>query len=117
MTRFMLLPAAALLGLAACSQSPPETRVIVQSAPAPARPAEAPAPPPPPQAELVPPPPQGAGPSAWQPGHWRYSGASGAPWTWKPGHYVPVPAGQQRWVPGSWQQEDGGWHWVEGHWA
>jgi hypothetical protein len=109
------------LALAACGDSPQPTQVIVQQPPAQAAMPVAmvsPAPPPPAQSELVPPPPQGAGNVVWQPGHWRYTGAAGNPWTWQPGLYVSVPPGQSVWTPGRWQQQpSGGWVWAEGHWA
>jgi hypothetical protein len=121
-----------LLGLAACGNSPPPaTQVIVQSPPATQVPAtqvivqappttvvpSAPMPPPPPISELVPPPPPSATPTVWQPGHWQYTGVSGNPWNWQHGQYVAVPPGATAWVPGQWQDQDGGWVWRSGHWA
>ncbi|MDB5403844.1 MAG: hypothetical protein QOD93_6213 [Acetobacteraceae bacterium] len=112
----LLVPA--VLGLAACSDSPPPqtTQVIVQPSPTTVVPT-APMPPPPPMSELVPPPPASAVPTVWQPGHWRYSGIGGNPWTWLGGQYVAVPPGAAAWVPGQWQQQGNGWLWREGHWA
>jgi len=107
----------AMLGLAGCGDSPPpSTQVVVQPAPTAVVPA-APMPPPPPMSELVPPPPASTTPTVWQPGHWRYSGIGGNPWTWEGGRYVAVPPGATAWVPGQWQQQGSGWVWREGHWA
>jgi hypothetical protein len=111
----LALPAA--FGLAACEiQSTPPAEVVVQPAPTTVVPA-VPTPPPPPEAEVVPPPPPTAAPSVWQPGHWRYTGISGNPWSWVPGRYVVVPPGATAWVPGQWQQQGNGWVWREGHWT
>jgi hypothetical protein len=110
------LLAPVILGLTACSDTPPSQTVIVQ----PAQPTiipSAPNPPPPPMSELVPPPPASSTPTIWQPGHWRYTGAAGNPWNWQPGQYVAVPPGSTAWVPGQWQQQGNGWVWREGHWA
>jgi hypothetical protein len=105
------------MALSACATSQPQPqRIVVQTAPAVA-PVVVPGPPPPPMGELVPPPPQATTPVAWQPGHWRYSGALGNPWTWQPGQYVSVPTGQSAWTPGQWVQTAAGWTWVEGHWS
>jgi hypothetical protein len=105
-------------GLAACGGSPPPqiTQVIVQPQQAAIVPT-APMPPPPPMSELVPPPPASPTPTVWQPGHWRYSGIAGNPWSWQGGQYVAVPGGAAAWVPGQWQQQGAGWVWQEGHWA
>jgi hypothetical protein len=111
-----MLPA--ILALAACDNSPPpETTQIVVQQPARTIIPSAPMPPPPPMSELVPPPPPSSVPTIWQPGHWRYSGIGGNPWTWESGRYVAVPAGATAWVPGQWQQQGSGWVWREGHWA
>lgn len=111
----VILPA--ILGLAACGESPPpQTTVIVQPAPTAVVPV-APAPPPPAMSELVPPPPVSSVPTVWQPGHWRYTGIGGSPWSWESGRYTAVPPGATAWVPGQWQQQGGGWVWREGHWA
>jgi WXXGXW repeat (2 copies) len=106
----------ATLGLAACGSSPPPTQVIVQPAATTVVPAS-PMPPPPPMSEMVPPPPVSSTPTVWQPGHWRYTGISGGPWSWENGQYVAVPSGSTAWVPGQWQQQGSGWVWREGHWA
>jgi WXXGXW repeat (2 copies) len=112
----LLVPAVA--GLSACEAPPPPqtTRVVVQAQPAAVVPA-APMPPPPPMSELVPPPPPSATPPIWQPGHWRYTGIAGNPWSWQGGQYVALPPGVTAWVPGQWQEQGGGWVWREGHWA
>lgn len=110
----------AILGLAACSitttapQQPPQ--VVIQQA-VPAVMPVSPGPPPAPMSELVPPPPVSSQPTVWQPGHWRYSGIAGNPWSWVSGQYVALPPGASAWVPGQWQQQAGGWVWREGHWA
>jgi hypothetical protein len=104
---------------ASCEASPqpvPVDQVIVQAPQTVVVPA-APMPPPPPMSELVPPPPASAVPTVWQPGHWRYTGVTGNPWSWRPGQYVTVPSGATAWVPGQWQQQGPGWVWREGHWA
>jgi hypothetical protein len=108
----------AMLGLAGCESAPPPatTQIIVQQPAGTIVPA-APMPPPPPMSELVPPPPPSSTPTIWQPGHWRYSGIGGNPWTWQAGQYVAVPPGGTAWVPGQWQQQGSGWVWREGHWA
>jgi WXXGXW repeat (2 copies) len=112
----LALPALVLLaGCVESTTSPPPTQVIVQ--PQAAITPVAPMPPPPSQAELVPPPPPGTSPTVWQPGHWRYTGIAGSPWTWESGQYVAVPAGASAWVPGQWQQQGAGFVWREGHWA
>jgi hypothetical protein len=121
MPRASWLAAPAVLALAACGAPAPRNSTLIVQAPA-APPATvissqvmAPGPPPPPQSELVPPPPIGAGPVVWQPGHWRWAGAS---WTWISGQYLQPPPGEALWVPGRWaQQPDGNWAWIEGHWA
>jgi hypothetical protein len=112
----LLVPAT--VGLSACGgTTPPQTtQVIVQPQPAAVVPV-APMPPPPPMPELVPPPPSSATSTIWQPGHWRYTGVEGQPWSWQAGQYVAVPSGATAWVPGQWQQQGGGWVWREGHWA
>ena len=62
----LLVPA--VLGLAACDNSPPPaTQVVVQPPPTTIVPS-APTPPPPAMSELVPPPPVSATPTVWQPG-------------------------------------------------
>ncbi|HEY4174144.1 MAG TPA: hypothetical protein VGM42_14030 [Rhodopila sp.] len=104
---------------ASCEASPqpvPVDQVIVQAPQTVVVPA-APMRPPPPMSELVPPPPASAVPTVWQPGHWRYTGVTGNPWSWRPGQYVTVPSGATAWVPGQWQQQGPGWVWREGHWA
>src|SRR3954462_4572964 len=108
----LMLPV--MFGLAACDTSTPpqSTQVIVQAPPTTIVPA-APMPPPPPMSELVPPPPASSTPTIWQPGHWRYTGIGGNPWTWQSGQYVAVPPGAAAWVPGQWQQQGGGWVWRE----
>jgi hypothetical protein len=115
-TLSLALPA--VLSLAACGSPPPPqtTQLIIQPPQTTITPV-APMPPPPAQTELVPPPPASASPTVWQPGHWRFTGLSGAPWTWQSGQYVAVPPGATAWVPGQWQQQNSGFVWREGHWA
>ena len=109
----------AVLALAGCTVQapPPSSEVTIVQPPATAIVPVSPSPPPLPQAELVPPPPVSATPTVWQPGHWRYTGIAGHPWTWENGQYVAVPAGASAWVPGQWVQQNGGWVWRDGHWA
>ncbi len=111
----LVLPAA--LGLAACNPGPAqpaqETHIILQQPQTPV----APTAPPPPQAELVPPPPVSPVPTVWQPGHWRYTGLSGQPWSWQPGRYIQMPPSAHTWVPGEWVAQNGEFMWQEGHWG
>jgi len=91
--RLAALPLAAALGacVATTSAPPPQTTLVMpptQTAAAPL----APTPPPPPETELVPPPPPSGVATNWQPGHWRYTGTPGNPWSWQRGQYVAVPS-------------------------
>jgi len=51
----------------------------------------------------------------WEPGHWRWNGAT---YEWLPGSYVErtVVTGT-RWVEPHWEGRGGSWVWVDGHWA
>ena len=69
--------------------------------------------PPPPQVEAIP---AAPGPHEvwfWQRGHWRWNGAS---YYWVPGHWVQRPSPGVVWVEPSWQNRNGGWVFIEGHW-
>ena len=109
----------AVMGLAACETSPPAaiTQIVRAAAGGDNSTCRADAAFAPPMSELVPPPPPSSAPTIWQPGHWRYRGIGGNPWTRRPGQYVGVPPGATAWVPGQWQQQGNGWVWREGHWA
>lgn len=68
--------------------------------------------PPPPRMEIVP-----AAPGrqfVWDPGHWRWNGAS---YVWIAGHYVARPRTEAVWIAGHWTTRGGGWVWEEGHWG
>lgn len=110
------IAAFAVLGLAACANTPPPT-VVVSSTTTPLSAVLVPGPPPQAVVEFKPPPPPGSTASVWQPGHWRWSGQNGATWQWMSGQYVSPPVGYNYWVPGQWVLANGGWNWVEGHWA
>ncbi len=107
--------AAAVLALAACVDSP--APVVVTTSSPPPQAFVVPGPPPQAVVEFKPPPMPGSTDTTWQPGHWRWSGMNGATWEWVSGRYVTPPSGQNYWVPGQWVQANGGWTWVEGHWA
>jgi hypothetical protein len=70
--------------------------------------------PPPARLETVPPPPGAPRRYAWQPGHWRWSGAA---YVWVPGHYERRPAARAMWVPAEWVAREGQWVFRPGHWA
>ncbi len=113
----LALPATlSLIGCVGSTTAPAKSKQLVVQQPSAIIPL-APMPPPPTRAELVPPPPSGALANVWQPGHWRYSGIAGSPWSWDSGNYVAVPPGANAWVPGQWQQRDSGFVWREGHWT
>lgn len=115
-TLAFMLPVA--FGLAACNSSPPpQTTQIILQQPQATAPMAAPTAPPPAQAELVPPPPASSVPTVWQPGHWRYTGIAGEPWSWQSGQYVAMPMGAHTWVPGQWEAQNGAFIWQEGHWG
>ncbi len=113
----MMLTLPVVLTLAACGSPPPQTTQVIFQQPQPTVVPMAPMPPPPGESELVPPPPPSSVPTVWQPGHWRYTGITSSPWNWQNGQYVAVPPGASAWVPGQWQQQNGGFVWREGHWA
>lgn len=62
--------------------------------------------------ERIPPPPPGAR-MVWEPGHWRWTGAS---YAWIGGHYARPGRYSNRWVHGHWANRGGRWVWVEPHW-
>jgi len=120
-TRYLVVPAiAVLLGAGAASQAMAQT-VVMQPAPytqTTSTVVVAPTAPPPPQTEIVPAAPAGATVTTyWQPGHWNWNGVS---WVWANGAYtqrVTQPVSTATWVPAQWvQQPTGGYAWVEGHW-
>ena len=88
------------VAVAAAPSDNPPAAVMVASFPPPAKRAEIPPAAPSPQA-------------LWDCGHWSWSGAR---YVWTPGHYIERPQADANWIPGYWQQETGGWAWVEGRW-
>jgi len=119
--RNLTVPAAAvgaLLALAGCGNptTPSSTVVVTPTAPA-SQAVEEQSPPPQAVVEFKPPPPPGSTAATWQPGHWRWVGMNGQTWQWVAGQYVTPPVGYNYWVPGQWVSANGGWSWVEGHWA
>jgi uncharacterized protein YcfJ len=67
--------------------------------------------PPPLQSEYVPPPPDSS--YVWQSGYWQWNGYQ---YQWVQGHYAQRPYPTAMWVPDHWQQYNGGWGFVPGHW-
>jgi len=113
---FSGVAAVAVLALAACASTPPSTVVVTSTSPS-TQALVVPGPPPQAVVEFKPPPAPGSTATTWQPGHWRWVGANGETWVWVSGQYVTPPAGYNYWVPGQWVSANGGWSWVEGHWA
>ena len=50
----------------------------------------------------------------WIPGHWQWESHT-ARYRWVLGHCERIKRGKQ-YVPGRWQLQTGGWHWMPGYW-
>lgn len=114
MPRFYPIISAIMAGLSIVALSACSTpkAVSVDTTTATATPVVAPHPPPPRRAEIPPPAPS---PHAlWSFGHWRWNGAK---YVWAPGRYVERPTPTANWIPGYWEQQPGGWRWVEDQWT
>ena len=53
--------------------------------------------------------------AVWIPGYYDFTG-QGDQYRWVPGHWENPPYGSRSWQPPTWQQTNGGYIYVRGHW-